>query len=43
MHAHLARMAGDTAKAATLYREAAALSDNQVERRYLLGEADRLT
>lgn len=26
-----------------LYREAAALSDNQVERRYLLGEADRLT
>ncbi|WP_405193148.1 YciI family protein [Streptomyces anulatus] len=26
-----------------LYRETAALSDNQVERRYLLGEADRLT
>ncbi|MFH9367754.1 RNA polymerase sigma factor [Streptomyces sp. or20] len=43
VRAHLVRMTGDTAGAATLYREAAALSDNHVERRYLLGEADRLT
>ncbi|MBT2901226.1 RNA polymerase sigma factor [Streptomyces sp. McG3] len=42
VRAHLVRMTGDTAGAATLYREAATLTDNQVERRYLLGEADRL-
>ncbi|MGW0548279.1 RNA polymerase sigma factor [Streptomyces altiplanensis] len=43
VRAHLVQMTGDTAGAATLYREAAALTDNQVERRYLLDEAARLT
>ncbi|MEV6474888.1 sigma-70 family RNA polymerase sigma factor [Streptomyces sp. NPDC051657] len=43
VRAHLVRMTGDAAGAATLYREAATLTDNQVEHRYLLGEADRLT
>ncbi|MFD5893157.1 RNA polymerase sigma factor [Streptomyces sp. NPDC060366] len=43
VRAHLVQMTGDTAAATTLYREAATLTDNQVERRYLLDEADRLT
>ncbi|MFI1585855.1 RNA polymerase sigma factor [Embleya sp. NPDC020630] len=42
VRAHLAHATGDTAAARTLYREAAALTDNRVERRYLLDEADRL-
>jgi RNA polymerase sigma factor (sigma-70 family) len=42
VRAHLLQMTGDAAGAATLYRQAAALTDNQVERRYLLGRADRL-
>ncbi|GAA3077042.1 RNA polymerase sigma factor [Streptosporangium carneum] len=42
VRAHLLQMTGDTAGAATLYREAAALTDNQVERRYLLDRAGRL-
>ncbi|GGO77538.1 RNA polymerase sigma factor [Nonomuraea cavernae] len=42
VRAHLFQLTGDTAGAATLYREAATLTDNQVERRYLLGRADRL-
>ncbi|MEW2554525.1 RNA polymerase sigma factor, partial [Streptomyces zhihengii] len=43
VRAHLVRMTGDTAGAARLYREAAELTGNQVERRYLCDEADRLT
>ncbi|MFE5858157.1 RNA polymerase sigma factor [Streptomyces sp. NPDC056500] len=43
VRAHLVQMTGDSARAASLYREAAALTDNQVERRYLLHKADRLT
>ncbi|MCX4385439.1 RNA polymerase sigma factor [Micromonospora peucetia] len=42
VRAHLREMTGDAADAATLYREAAILTDNQVERRYLLHRADRL-
>lgn len=42
VRAHLLQMTGDNASAAALYREAAALTDNQVEQRYLLGKADRL-
>ncbi|MEV0597550.1 RNA polymerase sigma factor [Nonomuraea cavernae] len=42
VRAHLFQLTGDAAGAATLYREAATLTDNQVERRYLLGRADRL-
>ncbi|MFE9823177.1 RNA polymerase sigma factor [Streptomyces sp. NPDC005791] len=42
VRAHLLQMTGDASGAATLYREAAALTGNQVERRYLLDEADRL-
>ncbi|WP_432106779.1 RNA polymerase sigma factor [Streptomyces sp. AA1529] len=42
VRAHLVQMTGDSAAAALLYREAAALTDNQVERRYLLDEADQL-
>jgi RNA polymerase sigma factor (sigma-70 family) len=42
VRAHLLEMTGDTAGAAALYREAATLTANQVERRYLLGRADRL-
>ncbi|MFC7469665.1 hypothetical protein ACFQVA_22235 [Actinomadura keratinilytica] len=34
-------MTGDTAHAATLYREAATLTANGAERRYLLTEAER--
>ncbi|MFI6793273.1 RNA polymerase sigma factor [Nonomuraea sp. NPDC050383] len=43
VRAHLLQMTGDTAGAAALYREAAAMTGNQVERRYLLARADRLT
>ncbi|WP_326770670.1 sigma-70 family RNA polymerase sigma factor (plasmid) [Streptomyces sp. NBC_01591] len=43
VRAHLLQITGDAGGATTLYREAAALTDNQVERRYLLDEADRLT
>lgn len=42
VRAHLRELTGDAADAATLYREAAILTDNQVEQRYLLGRADRL-
>lgn len=41
VRAHLVQMTGDTAGAAALYREAAGLTENEVERRYLLDEADR--
>lgn len=40
VRAHLTHLSGDAARAATLYREAADLTDNEVERRYLLGKAD---
>lgn len=43
VRAHLLQLTGDAAGAATLYREAAALTDNQVEQRYLVSRADRLT
>ncbi|MFD9866245.1 RNA polymerase sigma factor [Streptomyces niveus] len=43
VRAHLVQLTGDTAGATALYREAATLTGNQVERRYLLDEADRLT
>jgi predicted RNA polymerase sigma factor len=39
VRAHLLQMIGDAAGAATLYRQAAALTDDQVEQRYLLGRA----
>ncbi|MEU9843826.1 DUF6596 domain-containing protein [Actinomadura sp. NPDC048032] len=42
VRAHLLQMTGDDASAAALYRQAAALTENQVEQRYLLGKADRL-
>jgi RNA polymerase sigma factor (sigma-70 family) len=42
VRAHLLHMIGDTTSAATLYREAAALTENQVEQRYLLSRADTL-
>jgi RNA polymerase sigma factor (sigma-70 family) len=42
VRAHLLQMTGDTTGAATLYREAAALTDNHVEQRYLLSQAHRL-
>ena len=42
VRAHLLEMSADAAGAAALYREAAALTDNNVEQRYLLGRADRL-
>ena len=42
VRAHLLEMNGDAARAAALHREAAALTDNRVEQRYLLGRADRL-
>ncbi|MEU2766394.1 sigma-70 family RNA polymerase sigma factor [Streptomyces diastaticus] len=41
VRAHLTRATGDTARAAALYREAAALTANGAERRYLLTEAER--
>ncbi|MGW0789688.1 RNA polymerase sigma factor [Streptomyces sp. NPDC002911] len=43
VRAHLLQMTGDAAGATELLREAADLTGNQVERRYLLDEADRLT
>ncbi len=43
VRAHLLRLTGATTEAAALYRKAAALTDNEVERRYLLAEATRLT
>ncbi|MER7130593.1 RNA polymerase sigma factor [Streptosporangium saharense] len=42
VRAHLLRMTGDAANAARLYREAASLTGNQIERRYLLARADHL-
>ncbi|MEV0661445.1 RNA polymerase sigma factor [Actinomadura luteofluorescens] len=42
VRAHLLQMTGEHASAADLYRQAAALTDNQVEQRYLLTKADRL-
>jgi predicted RNA polymerase sigma factor len=42
VRAHLLQMTGDTTRAATLYREAAALTSNRVEQQYLLGRANRL-
>ncbi|MEU4330096.1 RNA polymerase sigma factor [Nonomuraea dietziae] len=42
VRAHLLHMTGDAAGAARLYREAAVLTGNQVEQRYLLDRADRL-
>lgn len=41
VRAHLTRATGDTARAAALYREAAALTANGAERRHLLTEAER--
>ncbi|GAB2856360.1 sigma factor-like helix-turn-helix DNA-binding protein [Actinocorallia aurea] len=43
VRAHLLRLTGRTAPAASLYRQAADLTRNEVERRYLLNEARRLT
>nr|WP_307568685.1 sigma-70 family RNA polymerase sigma factor [Streptosporangium lutulentum] len=42
VRAHLLQMTGDAADAARLYREAASLTGNLVEQRYLLDQADRL-
>lgn len=42
IRAHLLQLTGDLTGASALYREAAALTDNQVERRYLLDRAHRL-
>ncbi|SDJ48700.1 RNA polymerase, sigma subunit, ECF family [Lentzea albidocapillata subsp. violacea] len=42
VRAHLLEMTGDTGGAAALYREAAALTDNQLERRYLHDRADQV-
>ncbi|MQY08904.1 RNA polymerase sigma factor [Actinomadura macrotermitis] len=39
---HLLQMTGDTTRAAALYRQAAALTGNKVEQRYLLGKAGDL-
>ncbi|GII88151.1 RNA polymerase sigma24 factor [Sphaerisporangium siamense] len=41
VRAHLLRMTGNATEAAHLYREAAALTGNQIEQRYLLDQADR--
>ncbi|MGW2219250.1 RNA polymerase sigma factor [Nonomuraea sp. NPDC001684] len=43
VRAHLLQMTGDTARAAALYRQAAGLTANQVEQRYLLGKAGDLS
>ncbi|MDF5755951.1 sigma-70 family RNA polymerase sigma factor [Spongiactinospora sp. TRM90649] len=43
VRAHLLQMTGAAADAARLYREAARMTANQVERRYLLDRADHLT
>ncbi|MCP2163427.1 RNA polymerase sigma factor [Goodfellowiella coeruleoviolacea] len=42
VRAHLLQLIGDTAAAARLYREAATLTDNQVEQRYLEARAREL-
>lgn len=42
VRAHLLQLTGDTTNAAALYREAATLTDNRVEQRYLHDKADRL-
>ncbi|GAA4601105.1 RNA polymerase sigma factor (sigma-70 family) [Actinoplanes octamycinicus] len=42
VRAHLLEMTGDSEAAAGLYREAAGLTGNTVERRYLIGRAYRL-
>ncbi|GAA3973198.1 sigma factor-like helix-turn-helix DNA-binding protein [Actinomadura viridis] len=42
VRAHLLHLTGDTAGAAALYRQAAGLTGNRVERRYLLDKAGRL-
>lgn len=42
VRAHLLELTGEAAGAARLYREAASLTDNQVEQRYLLDRAGRL-
>ncbi|MFE9751281.1 RNA polymerase sigma factor [Saccharothrix saharensis] len=42
VRAHLLQLTGDTTDAAALYREAATLTDNHVEQRYLHDKADRL-
>ncbi|MBC6450964.1 RNA polymerase sigma factor [Actinokineospora xionganensis] len=42
VRAHLLQLTGNTAAAAELYREAATLTDNQVEQRYLLNKAHNL-
>jgi RNA polymerase sigma factor (sigma-70 family) len=43
VRAHLLQLVGDPGGAAVLYREAAGLTDNQVERRYLLDRAARVS
>ena len=42
VRAHLLQMTGDTTGAAACYRQAATLTDNHVEQRYLHDKADRL-
>ncbi|RGC69715.1 putative ECF RNA polymerase sigma factor SigI [Micromonospora sp. MW-13] len=42
VRAHLLELTGDATGAAARYREAAALTQNQVEQRYLLGRAGRI-
>ncbi|EMD21819.1 RNA polymerase sigma factor [Amycolatopsis azurea] len=42
VRAHLLQLTGDTTNAAKLYREAAALTDNHIEQRYLHDKANRL-
>ncbi|GIE32571.1 RNA polymerase sigma24 factor [Actinoplanes italicus] len=42
VRAHLTEETGDPARAASLYREAAALTANEVEQRYLITRAERL-
>ena len=42
VRAHLLQLTGDTERAAATYREAAALTGNHVEQRYLHDKADRL-
>ncbi|GAB3926677.1 sigma factor-like helix-turn-helix DNA-binding protein [Kribbella albertanoniae] len=43
VRAHLVELTGDTTTAAALYREAAALTENEVEREYLVSRADRFS
>ena len=43
VRAHLLQLTGDTTRAAALYRQAADLTANQVEQRYLLNKAKPLT